>query len=111
MTDNKIIQVAESFKLPVGNQRIYENEVEDYNYIIIRKGTLKKNNCGSYVRTIEIIYVYDGEQTIKDSEIIKAFEDINLRFIQMDPDDIKVGDTNKWVDMNTYIFERPERIQ
>ena len=52
MTDEKIIQVAESFKLPVGTQRIYENEVEDYNYIIVRKGTLKRNNCCSYTRTI-----------------------------------------------------------
>ncbi len=110
MTDEKIIQVAESFKLPVGTQRIYENEVEDYNYIIVRKGTLKRNNCCSYTRTTEIIYVFDGEQVIKDSQIIKAFENIGLRFIQMEPDDIRVGETNKWVDMNTYIFERPEQI-
>lgn len=110
MTDEKIIQVAKSFNLPVGSRRIYENEVDNYNYIIIRKGALKKNNCNSYTRTVEIIYVYDEEQKISDTKIIEAFESIRLNFIRMDPDDIRVGDTNKWVDMNTYIFERPEKI-
>lgn len=93
-----------------GVQRIYENEVKDYNYIIIRKGRLNKNNCNSYTKTIEIIYVYDGEQKISDSEIIKAFEGIRLNFKYMDPDDFRVGNTNKWVDANTYIFERPEKV-
>lgn len=110
MTDEKIVKTAESFGIPVGAQRIYENEVEDYNYIIVRKGRLSKNNCNSYTKTIEIIYVYDGEQKISDSQIIKAFEDIRLNFKYMEPDDFRVGNTNKWVDMNTYIFERPEKV-
>lgn len=89
---------------------MYENEVEDYNYFVIRKGRLTKNNCNSYTKTIEIIYVYDGEQIISDSEIIKSFEDIRLNFKYMDTDDFRVGSTNKWVDMNTYVFERPEKV-
>lgn len=110
MTDEKIIKVAEAFGLPVGDKRIYENEVKDYNYFIIRKGKLLKNNCNSFTKTIEIIYVYDGEQKISDSEIIKAFEEIRLNFKYMEPDDFRVGNTNKWVDMNTYVFERPEKV-
>lgn len=110
MTDEKIAQIAESFGMPVGAQRIYENEVKDYNYIIIRKGRLSKNSCNSYTRTIEIIYVYDGEQKISDGEIIKAFEDIRLNFKYMEPDDFRVANTDKWVDMNTYVFERPEKV-
>ena len=110
MTDEKIAQVAEKFGVPVGVQRIYENEVEDYNYIVIRKGRLSKNNCNSYTKTIEIIYVYDGEQKISDSEIIKAFENIRLNFKYMDTDDFRVANTNKWADMNTYVFERPEKV-
>jgi len=110
MTDEKIAQVAESFGIPVGAQRIYENEVSDYNYFIIKKGRLNKNSCNSYTRTIEIIYVYEGEQKISDSRIIKAFEDIRLNFKYAEPDDFRVGSTNKWADMNTYVFERPEKV-
>lgn len=110
MSDDKIIEIAESFDLPVGSQRIYENELENYNYIIVRKGRLTKNSCNSYTRIIEIIYVYEGEQSISDSQIIKAFEDIRLNFKYMEPDDFRVGETNTWVDMNTYIFERPEKV-
>lgn len=109
MTDEKIIEVARSFNIPVGDKRIYENEVDDYNYIIIRKGTLTENNCESYSRTINIIYVFDGEQSISDFEIINKFKKLGLVFKRMEPDDIQVGSTNKWVDMNTYVFERPER--
>lgn len=110
MTDKKIVEVAESFNLPVGDKRIYENEVSDYNYIIIRKSRLSKNNCNSYTRTIEIIYVYDGEQSITDGEIISAFENLRLNFQYMDHDDFQAGNTNKWVDSNTYVFERPEKV-
>lgn len=110
MTDRKIVETAESFGLPVGDKRIYENEVKDYNYIIIRKGRLTENNCNSYTRDIEIIYVYDGEQKISDGEIIKAFKDIRLNFKYMETDDFQAGNTNKWVDMNIYVFERPEKV-
>ena len=92
-----------------GAKRIYENEVKDYNYIIIRKGTLTENNCASFSRTINIIYVFDGEQKISDFEIINAFKKIGLVFDRMETDDFQAGNTNKWVDMNTYIFERAER--
>ena len=92
-----------------GDKRIYENEVENYNYIIVRKGQLKRNNCKSFSRTIEITYVFDGEQKISDYEIIKKFEGIGLNFINMQPDDFQVANTNKWIDMNTYIFERGEK--
>lgn len=93
-----------------GDKRIYENEVEDYNYIIIRKRRLNKNNCKSYTRTIEIAYIFDGEQKIKDSEIINKFEGIGLNFNYMESDDFQVANTNKWVDSNTYFFERPEKV-
>lgn len=92
-----------------GDKRIYENEVKDYNYIIVRKGRLNKNNCNSFSRTIEIVYVFDGEQKISDYEIIKKFEEIRLNFINMDTDDFQVANTNKWVDMNIYTFERGEK--
>jgi len=93
-----------------GDKRIYENEVEDYNYIIIKKNRLTKNNCNSYSRTIIIVYVFDGEQEISDSEIIKAFEKTGINFKYMDSDDFQVANTNKWVDSNTYVFERPEKV-
>ena len=92
-----------------GDKRIYENEVRDYNYIIVRKGRLNKNNCNSFSRAIEIVYVFDGEQKISDYEIIKKFEGIGLNFINMDTDDFQVANTNKWVDMNIYTFERGEK--
>lgn len=109
MTDEKIIEVAKSFGIPIGDRRIYENEVDDYNYIIIRKGTLIENNCASYSRTINIIYAFDGEQKISDFKIINAFKKIGLVFKRMESDDFQVANTNKWVDINTYIFERAER--
>lgn len=109
MTDEKIVEAAKSFNIPVGDKRIYENEVEDYNYLIIRKGNLTENNCNSYSRSINIIYVFDGEQKIDDFTIINKFKKIGLIFKRMEPEDFQIGNTNKWVDMNTYIFERPER--
>ncbi len=109
MTDEKIVEVAKSFNIPVQDKRIYENEIEDYNYIIIRKGTLIENNCASYSRTINIIYVFDGEQKINDFQIINAFKKIGLVFKRMETDDVQVGNTNKWLDVNTYVFERAER--
>lgn len=109
MTDEKIIEVAKSFNIPIGDNRIYENEVDNYNYMIIRKGTLTENNCASYSRTIKIIYVFEGEQKISDYKIINAFKKIGLVFKRMEPDDFQIGNTNRWADMNTYVFERPER--
>ena len=109
MTDEKIVEVAKSFNIPIGVNRIYENEVNDYNYIIIRKGTLTENNCSSYSRTINIIYVFEGEQKISDFEIINAFKNTGLIFKRMEPDDFQIANTNRWADVNTYIFERPER--
>lgn len=110
MTDERIVEALQTFSLPIGDKRIYENEVEDYNYFIIRKGRLTRNNCASYTKTIEIIYVYEGEQTIPDKQIIEAMERIRLNFKYMEPDDFRVANTNKWVDMNTYVFERPEKV-
>ena len=34
---------------------------------------------------------------------------LGLNFVGMDSDDIQLGSTNDWVDMNTFTFERPER--
>lgn len=110
MTDEKIVEALQTFNLPIGDKRIYENEVEDYNYFIIRKGRLARNNCASYTRTIKIIYVYEGEQKISDKQIIEAIEGTRLNFKDMEPDDFRVANTNKWVDMNTYVFERPEKV-
>lgn len=108
--DKKVYEIASSFGLPVAMQRIYENEVNDYNYIIIRKGMLRKTSESAYVRQIEIVYVFEGEQTIDDYDIINNFEKINtLKFVRMEPDEAQVQQTNKWLDMNTYIFEIPER--
>ena len=110
MIDEKIVEALEQFNLPIGNKRIYENEVENYNYFIIRKGRLAKNNCNSYTKTIEIIYVFEGEQKITDKQIIEAMEGIRLNFKYMEPDDFRVANTDKWVDMNSYIFERAEKV-
>lgn len=110
MNDEKIFEVAKTFKLPVANKRIYENEVESYNYIIIRKGMLRKTSESAFVRQIEIIYVFCGEQKINDYDIINAFEKIpTLKFVRLEPDEAQIQKTNEWVEMNTYIFERPER--
>lgn len=108
MTDEKIIEALEEFGLPVGNKRIYENELKDYNYIIFRRGRLL-GNCDRYVRQIQIVYAYSGEQKISDFEIIKKIKELGLNFTGMDSDDVQVADTNDWIDINTYTFERPER--
>lgn len=113
MTDEKIIEVAEGLnkEIPVFPKRVYEKELDNigYNYIIIRKSRLERNNCKSYSRTIEIIYVYDGLQKISDFEIINSFLNIGLVFKGMETDDFQIGNTNKWIDMNIYSFERAER--
>lgn len=109
MNDEKIIKKAKEFNLKVASKRIYENEVDSYNYIIFRKGTLRKTSPRHYVREITIIYAFDGEQKISDFEIIEAFEELGVTFNRMEPDDFQAGQTNKWIDINTYIFERPER--
>lgn len=110
MTDEKIIEALEVFKLPVGNKRIYENELDgEYNYFIFRRGHLRDSGCGKYVRQIYIVYVYQGEQKIADYEIINRIKMLGLNFVGMDSDDIQLGSTNDWVDMNTFTFERPER--
>ena len=42
MNDEKIIEALETFELPVGNKRIYENELDGkYHYFIFRRGRLK----------------------------------------------------------------------
>lgn len=109
MSDEKIIKVAEKTGLPVFQKRVFENELEDYNYIVIRNGTFKKQSCNSYTRTIYIVYVFDGEQRISDKDFIQPFEELGLIFEEMKPDDFQIANTNKWIDMNTYIFKRPER--
>ncbi len=109
MTDEQIINKLEEFEIPVGNRRIYENELEDYNYFIFRRGRLIENGCGRYVRQIQIIYAYTGEQKISDYAIINKIKELNLNFVGMDSDDVQIADTNDWIDINTYTFERPER--
>lgn len=108
--DEKIFEIAQTFGLPVADRRIYENEVADYKYFIIRRGMLRKTSQSAYVRQIEIVYVFDGEQEISDFDIINTFERIpNFRFVRMEPDEGQVAQTNRYLELNTYIFERAER--
>lgn len=110
MTDEKIIQALEDFELPVGNKRIYENELDgEYHYFIFRRGRLRDNGCGRYVRQINITYVYEGEQKISDFEIIDKIKGLGLNFVGMENDEIQLANINNWIDMNTFTFERPER--
>lgn len=110
MTDEKIIEALEEFDLPVGNRRIYENELDgDYNYFIFRRGRLRDSGCERYVRQIYIAYVYQGEQKISDFEIINKIKALGLNFKGMENDDVQLANTNEWIDMNTFTFERPER--
>lgn len=110
MDDEKIISALEEFNVPVGNKRIYENELEGgYHYFILRHGKLVDNGCGKFSRQIIVAYVYEGEQTISDYEIINKLKALNLNFVSMDSDDFQIANTNNWVDMNTFIFSRPER--
>lgn len=110
MDDEKIIKALEEFELLVGNRRIYENELTDgYNYFIFRRGKLRDNGCNRYVRELYVIYVYQNEQKISDFEIIRKIEGLGLNFEEMDPDEFQVANTNDWIDMNTFIFTRPER--
>lgn len=108
--DEKIFEIAQTFGLPVADRRIYENEVVDYKYFVIRRGMLRKTSQSAYVRQIEIVYVFDGEQEISDFDIINTFERIpNFRFVRMEPDEGQVAQTNRYLELNTYIFERAER--
>lgn len=109
MNDEKIIKKLEEFNLPIGNRRIYENEIIDYNYFIFRKGRLIENGCNRFTRQIHIIYAFTGEQKISDFEIINKIKELNLNFVSMESDDVQIADTNDWIDLNTYTFERPER--
>ena len=110
MSDEKIIEVLETFNLPVGNKRIYENELNgNYNYLIFRRGGLREGSCGRYVRQIYISYVYEGEQKISDFEIINKVKQLGLNFTGTENDDFQLADTNTWIDMTTFTFERPER--
>lgn len=109
MTDEKIIEALETFNLPVGNKRIYENELDDYNYFVFRRGGLNESGCGRYVRRIYISYIYQGEQKISDFEIINKIKGLGLNFTGTENDDFQLADTNDWIDMNTFTFERPER--
>lgn len=110
MTDERIIEALEEFDLPVGNKRIYENELDgNYNYFIFRRGRLRDSGCERYVRQIYIVYVYQGEQKISDFEIINKIKALGLNFKEMENDDVQLANTNEWIDMNTFTFERPER--
>ncbi len=109
MNDEKIIEKLEEFKLPIGNRRIYENELDNYNYFIFRRGRLIESGCNKFVRQIQIIYAFTGEQKISDFDIINKIKELNLIFVGMDSDDVQIADTNDWIDLNIYTFERPER--
>lgn len=109
MSDEKIIAALETFNLPVGNKRIYENELDDYNYFVFRRGGLVESGCGRYVRKIYISYVFQGEQKISDFEIINKIRKLGLNFSETENDDFQLADTNDWIDMITFTFERPER--
>lgn len=109
MNDEKIIEKLEEFELPIGNRRIYENELDNYNYFIFRRGRLIESSCNKFVRQIQIIYAFTGEQKISDFDIINKIKELNLNFVGMDSDDVQIADTNDWIDLNIYTFERPER--
>ena len=110
MTDEKIIKALEEFGLPVGNKRIYENELNgEYHYFIFRRGRLSDGSCNRYARQIIVAYVYEDEQKISEFEIINKIKDLGLNFVSMDHDDFQLADTNNWIDMLTFTFTRPER--
>ena len=103
----KKLEVVQKQKIPVADTRIYENEVSSYNYIIVRKGKLRKSTPGHFVRQVEV--VFDQEQKINDFDIINEVEKLGVKFVIMNPDEEQIGSTNNWVTMNTYIFEGPEK--
>ena len=110
MTDEKIIEALETFDIPVGNKRMYENELDGkYHYFIFRRARLNSSGCGRYTRKIAVVYVYEGEQKISDFSVINKMEELGLNFEGMDNDEIQLASTNDWIDMNTYTFSRPER--
>lgn len=106
----KLQKNQNNFNYLCGNKRIYENELDgNYNYFIFRRGGLTQNGCGRYVRRIYISYVYEGEQKISDYDIINKIKSLGLNFVGMDNDEFQLADTNDWIDMNTFTFERPEK--
>lgn len=112
ISNEKIFEVtkklAEKYKLPIASDRIYANEIDNYNYFIVRKGMLRKTSPKHYVRQIEIVYVFEKEQKIDDFEIINTLEEIGISFVREEPDEIQIQKTSEWITMNTYIFEKPE---
>lgn len=105
----KTLEDVQKENIPVADTRIYENEVNSYNYIIVRKGKLRKSTPGHFVRQVEVVYVFDEEQKIDDFDIINEVEKLGVKFVIMNPDEEQIGSTNSWVTMNTYIFEGPEK--
>lgn len=107
MNDEKIVSLAKEFGIPVFSKRVYENELNKYEYIVIRKGKLYKKDCKFY-RKISINYIHEDNQEISDSEIIKKFDRPGFKFDEMDIDEFKIADKDQWIDINSYYFIRVE---
>lgn len=113
MNDNKIFEKLKEFNIPVFSGEASESEItklEGYHYFVITKGKLYKKDCHLY-RKILVHYIYENVQSFSDSEIINKLEGPGFKFDEMDPERVRLGDSDRFVEINTFTFIRPEKYE
>lgn len=113
MNDNKIYEKLKEFNIPVFSGRASEAEItklKGYHYFVITKGKLYEKDCHLY-RNILVHYIFENAQSISDVEIIDKLKGPGFKFDGMVPDEVRLGDSDRFVEINTFTFIRPERYE
>lgn len=108
MTNDKIVQALEErFGINVYYAEVPELEEDSYNYFYFKEDKLKKNGVKYLTQIVQVAYVSENQDDLKEIEIIDCLESIKLHFEDADYERVQRDDTNNFVDVVMFNFTRP----
>lgn len=105
--EQRILQALTSFQIPIYYADVDDIDLESMHYFYYRETRLSRNGTGHLIQTYEIAYVSQGEDNLKEEDIIMAIEGKGFKFRDAYYERVKLESTNTMVDIVVFSFTKP----
>lgn len=106
---DRIVKALEPFKLPIYQNEIPEDQLDDMNFFYYRPARLDRSGTAHFLQTMEVAYVSEYQEDLREEEIIDALERNGLKFKHADYDRVQMVKTSSFVDVVVFTVTRPLR--
>lgn len=103
----RIVTALEPFGLPIFQNEIPEDKLDDMNFFYYRPVRLERNGTAHLLQVLEVAYVSEYQEDLQEEEIIDALESKGLKFRIADYDRVQMVKTSAFVDIVTFTVVRP----